>query len=545
MAKKTKDSNLSIEERLEQALIPNWDEPYKLPENWCWTNLGILCKIINGFAFKSNKFSDTHGTPVIRITNIKDGYVDIENSVFTIEEDIDEKFIVFQGDLLVAMSGATTGKNGVYRENKRAFLNQRVGNIKIINTNVLTPEFRNYYIAYMQDEILKSAYGGAQPNISSEKICQFPFALPPLAEQKRISNLLEKFFVKLEEAKEKAQEVVDGFETRKAAILHKAFSGELTAKWRENNDIGIETWKEYDLQSVCSEKITDGTHKTPIYSDAINGIPFLSSKDVTSEKIDWENIKYIDAKLHEELYARLAPQTDDVLLAKNGTTGVAALVDVEKVFDLYVTLAVLRPNKAIITPKFLHKIVNSPICKSQFNNHLKGIGVPNLHLRDIKKVVINVPTLPEQEEIVSVLEHLIVNEQKTKETAEAVIKQIDTMKKAILARAFRGELGTNNPNEESAVELLKQVLGGDAAVQTPAKKPTKRISIPSSTRELLSNIREEEIIKLLLKSAPQTVSIQEIMSISSKKFELMDALRSLEKKQLITKNESGDYSLTR
>ena len=113
MAKETKDSDLPIEERLEQALIPNWDEPYKLPPNWCWTNLGTLCKIINGFAFKSNKFSDTNGTPVIRITNIKDGYIDIENSVFTIEEDIDEKFVVCQGDLLIAMSGATTGKNGI------------------------------------------------------------------------------------------------------------------------------------------------------------------------------------------------------------------------------------------------------------------------------------------------------------------------------------------------------------------------------------------------------------------------------------------------
>ena len=119
------------------------------------------------------------------------------------------------------------------------------------------------------------------------------------------------------------------------------------------------------------------------------------------------------------------------------------------------------------------------------------------------------------------------------------------MKKAILARAFRGELGTNDPSEESAVELLKKVLGGDAAVQTPAKKPTKRILIPSDIKELLSNIREEEIIKLLLKSAPQSVSIQAIIALSSKKFELMDALRSLEKKQLITKNESGEYSLTR
>ena len=119
------------------------------------------------------------------------------------------------------------------------------------------------------------------------------------------------------------------------------------------------------------------------------------------------------------------------------------------------------------------------------------------------------------------------------------------MKKAILARVFRGELGTNDASEESSLELLKKAFGEDAISRNPTKKPTKRITIPVDIKELLSNVREEEIIKLLLKSAHQPVSIQEIMALNSKKFELMDALRSLEKKQLITKNETGEYSLTR
>ena len=175
----------------------------------------------------------------------------------------------------------------------------------------------------------------------------------------------------------------------------------------------------------------------------------------------------------------------------------------------------------------------------------KGAAQPNLNTDIIGAVELNVPYLEEQKVIADILGEFISKDQQAKEIAESVIEQIDTMKKAILARAFRGELGTNDPDEENAVELLKKVLDGDAAVQTPAQKPTKRISIPSDIKELLSNTREEEIIKLLLKSAPQPVSIQEIMSLSSKKFELMDALRSLEKKQLITKNESGEYSLTR
>ena len=217
------------------------------------------------------------------------------------------------------------------------------------------------------------------------------------------------------------------------------------------------------------------------------------------------------------------------------------------------------PDSNMIFQKALHrfrpndKIIGDFLCyylyflsvNGALEKYFTGSTIKHLTGQSLAKIIISVPTINEQKEIVDILDRMLLKEQQAKETAEAVIEQIDTMKKAILARAFRGELGTNDPDEENAVELLKKVLGGDAAAQAPAKKPTKRISIPSDIKELLSNIREEEIIKLLLKSAPQPVSIQEIMSLSSKKFELMDALRSLEKKHLITKNESGEYSLTR
>ena len=241
---------LTLEEKLEQALVADWEQPYKVPENWCWTTLGMLCEFINGYAFKSNKFSEVSGVPVIRITNITDGYVDIENCILTTETDIDEKFIVNNGDLLIAMSGATTGKNGVYKNNTKAFLNQRVGNIKVINKNILDQEFRNYYISYMQETILDSAYGGAQPNISSGKIGQLSIPLPPFSEQQRIVDHIERMFSKLDEVKANVQNVIDGFENRKSAILHKAFNGELTAKWREKNGRTIDKWNNECLKNL-------------------------------------------------------------------------------------------------------------------------------------------------------------------------------------------------------------------------------------------------------------------------------------------------------
>ena len=160
-----------------------------------------------------------------------------------------------------------------------------------------------------------------------------------------------------------------------------------------------------ELNEIC-EFIKDGTHQTPIYTeDRVNGFKFLSSKDVTSQKINWTNIKYIPKELHEQLYAKLSPKRGDILLAKNGTTGVAAVVDSDEIFDIYVSLALLRP-KSGVNVSYLCSALNSEDLKRQFNSSLKGIGVPNLHLREIKKARIIFPPIDIQNKISSITKQI-------------------------------------------------------------------------------------------------------------------------------------------
>ena len=161
------------------------------------------------------------------------------------------------------------------------------------------------------------------------------------------------------------------------------------------------SWTVKTLEEVC-ELITDGTHQTPIYSN--KGYIFLSARNVTSGKINWENIKYIPQELHDKLYNRLAPQLNDILLAKNGTTGVAAIVDKECVFDIYVSLALLRPKQNTIFPLYLLYSLQDVKVQEQFRGKLIGMGVPNLHLRDIRTTTIPIPPLKEQKEIVKILD---------------------------------------------------------------------------------------------------------------------------------------------
>ena len=167
-----------------------------LPAGWAMCKLSDLCRIENGFAFSSNDYKP-QGIPLVRISNIIHNTINITDCVY-IEGITDNKFKISKGDLLIAMSGATTGKMGVYPFDETAYLNQRVGNIKILNKSSLSPVYRNTYMQSKVDEILKIAYGGAQPNISASVIGNFDFPLPPYKEQIRIVETVQRIFDQLD-----------------------------------------------------------------------------------------------------------------------------------------------------------------------------------------------------------------------------------------------------------------------------------------------------------------------------------------------------------
>lgn len=200
----------------------------------------------------------------------------------------------------------------------------------------------------------------------------------------------------------------------------------------------------YKLDELC-EFITDGTHQTPEYCEK-SGVIFLSSKDVTERKINWDDVKYIPESLHQKLYKRLSPKLNDILLAKNGTTGVAAIVDRDEVFDVYVSLAVLRPLECVY-PKYLLYAINSPVAKRQFNAGLKGIGVPNLHLGVIRETVVNVAPRDEQEKICEKLDKVAT----VIDGRRAELSALDNLIKARFVELFGDPV--SNPKGWNMVEL--------------------------------------------------------------------------------------------
>lgn len=448
-----KKTALTIEERLQQALVPAEEQPYEVPENWVWVRLGAVCFFENGYAFKSDKFSSEKGIPVIRISNIKENNVDLDDCIKTLEENIDEKYIVHQGDLLIAMSGATTGKNGVYMSANIAYLNQRVGNIKVKNKELLIEKFRNFYIANMQNEILNTAYGGAQPNISSQKMSVMTFPLPPLSEQQRIVERIEELFAKLDEAKERLQEVAESFAVRKAAILHKAFTGELTQQWRRENGVSDESWEEKKLGEVGSW-LGGGTPSTSREEYWENGnFLWITSKDMKSAVIEDTLMKVNEIGVKNSSANYIEKPALLVVMRSGILRRTFPVAMVKKPFTVNQDLKAIIPDKDDL--EFLYWMLLSNEQRILDTCMKNGTTVESINSNALKNLTFKCPTLSEQHEIVRLIDDLLARERKAQQATEQALASIDLMKKSILARAFRGELGTNKASEASALELLR------------------------------------------------------------------------------------------
>jgi len=442
---------LTIEEKLQQALVQVDDQPYQVPSNWCWTHIKDLCNLINGRAFKPTDWSDT-GLPIIRIQNLNNP----DNEYNLYDGEVSDNHRLYGGELLFAWSGTPGTSFGAHVwYGGDAVLNQHIFRVDF-DEQLINKKYFEMAINQRLDMLIAAAHGGAGlQHVTKGVFENTAIAFPPLLEQQRIVDRVESLFAKLEEAQEKAQAVVDGFEDRKAAILHKAFTGELTEKWRNENNVKIESWRRDSISSIC-HSLKYGTAKK---SEKSGSVVVIRMGNLQQGEIDWGDLVYSNDADDIEKY-HLEP--NDVLFNR---TNSAALVGKTSIYRgerpaIYAGYLIkLDYDHEIITGDFLNYALNTQGAK-EYCNRVKtdGVNQSNINAKKIGAYIIPVPSIAEQNIIVDRLSRLLAQEKQVKESAEEVIDRIEVMKKAILSRAFRGELGTNNPSDESATELLKQIL---------------------------------------------------------------------------------------
>lgn len=444
---------LTIEERLQQALVPAEEQPYEVPENWVWVRLKSVASWGSG-GTPSRKHEEYYNGDIlwIKTGELNNGWI------YDTEEKITDEGLKKSSaklfppySVLIAMYGATIGKVAIL--GVPATTNQACA-CAVCNQSLLYM-YLFYYCISQKNVFIEKGKGGAQPNISQIILKQHPIPLPPLSEQQRIVERIEELFAKLDEAKERLQEVANSFAVRKAAILHKAFTGELTKQWRLKNGVSDESWEEKNLGDVCS-KITDGTHNSP--TNSLTGeYMYVTAKNIKDIGIDLSNITYVTKEIHKEIYSRCDVVYGDVLYIKDGATaGIATINTLKEEFSMLSSVALIRADLKLATNEFIKTYLNYR--KKEILKNISGSAITRLTLSKIKNIAISLPSLPEQHEIVRLIDELLARERAAQQAAEQALASIDLMKKSILARAFRGELGTNKASEASALELLKQVL---------------------------------------------------------------------------------------
>ena len=429
MAKGKKKESLTPEERLQAALVPEIEQPYKVPGNWRWTFLKPISKIRTG------KKDANYGS------------IDGEYPFFTCAAE-PIRCHGYSFDCNAILLAGNGDINNISRYNGKFEAYQRTYVVEIIEP--INIDYVFYWFKYRWFDFNKDKmFGTAIPYIRLGNLQEFPIPVPPLAQQQRIVNRIESLFAKLDEVKQKAQDALDSFETRKAAILHKAFTGELIGK--------------HSTATTTLEEITTCIRIGPFGSALhkedyiLGGVPVVNPKHIVQQKIVPEEKTTVSVLKAEELSSYIL-QKNDIILGRRGDMGRSAPVTDLETGWLCGTGSMIIRLKSGYNAKFYSQIIASQAAVRYLEENSVGSTMKNLNEKVVRLLPIPDFTVDEQLEIVRILDNLLAKEQQAKEVAEKVLKQIDLIKKAILARAFRGELGTNDPSEENAVELLKVIV---------------------------------------------------------------------------------------
>lgn len=420
MAKNKKE--MTPEERLAAALVPEEEQPYELPKGWKWVRIGkIFIDVTDSQKkIKQKEYLLKGKWPVIdQGQHFIGGYSDADELIYT-----DELPVIIFGDHT---------RNVKYIDFQ--FIQGADG------VKVLKPQ--SFIYSKFLFWLLK---GTPFPSLGYRR--HFPVLkkmvapLPPLDEQQRLVARIESLFAKLDAAKAKVQTVLDSHETRKAALLHDAFAGKLTAKWRKEQGLSLNVWRIEKLENLC-EKITCG--KTPKNDIAPQGeIPYLKVYNIVNDKIDFQSKpQYIPRDVHETKLKSSRLKPNDVVMNIVGPPlrKIAVIPDTYPEWNMNQAIVRFRP-KDDLNYRFLYYALLNPETLDDVIQKTKGVvGQANISITQSRNLKIKLPSLPEQQEIVRILDRLLAREQCVQQAAAETLAAIDSMKQSILARAFRGELG--------------------------------------------------------------------------------------------------------
>ena len=435
-----KQQPLAPEDRLTAALVPEEEWPYALPEGWKWVyGKGFLLPMETEYPTgKSFRYIDIESIDnnVQRVRSPK------KLSVQKAPSRASRK--LHTGDTLFSMVRPYL-KNIAYIDEECSNCIGSTGFYVCTPTASVDSRYLYWLMVspYVVNGLNHFMKGDNSPSIRKGDIENFSYPLPPLSDQRRLVARIESLFAKLDAAREKVQSVLDSHETRKAALLHDAFTGKLTARWREEQSAKISSWKTMSFED-CIEKMQNGLSKRR--GDSGEYVNVLRLTNIAPESLSFQDMRKILLTPDEKKKYKLAPE--DVLMVRvNGSkdnVGKQLYIDkkdAEHQLTFCDHLIRIHYNGQLVSPRFMVYFSHTMQYKSYIEkNMVSSAGQNTISRKGMKNLSLRLPSLPEQEEIVRILNRLLAREQRARQAAEETLAAIDRMKQSILARAFRGEL---------------------------------------------------------------------------------------------------------
>ncbi len=448
----------------------------ELPKGWTATKLKETTLTRKGKKPQQLKAtSDTGFVPYLDIRAI-------ETNEIRQFADVRSSRIATKNDVLMVWDGARSGWVGLGKEGA-------IGStIMALESLCGDPRYLYYFLQSSFDELNSNTRGTGIPHVDPDIYNGLLVPVAPLNEQRRIVAKLETLLGKVDACQQRLAKFPRLLKRFRQAVLAAACSGRLTADWREERTLvdrlprTVDTqdypyeipssWEWVRLETACS-KITDGEHLTPPLSEA--GIPLLSAKDVRDTYLDFTDTKFVDEEVAQKSRSRCNPEFDDILVVSRGATvGRTCRVDIDRVFCLMGSVLLFKPVSSLVCSKWLEYCFKSPFGIETLLSTSSSSAQQAIYIRDMKSFPLPLPGIVEQQEIVRRVEAFFRLADQLEARYHKAKAYVDKLTQSLLAKAFRGELVPQDPNDEPAAVLLERIRAERAAQAKPAAKTATR-----------------------------------------------------------------------
>jgi type I restriction enzyme S subunit len=430
----------------------------ELPQGWTETSLGQLANYVNGKAFNKLHWKE-QGLPIIRIQNLNN-----PNAPFNYSDEVhEERYKVQKDDLLIAWSASL----GAYIwKGDDAWLNQHIFRVEpylgIVHTRYLY-----YAVTNSIDELYKKSHGMGMVHVTKGKFEGHGVWLPPLNEQISIANKLDSVLAKVDAAQARLEKIPTLLKHFRQSVLAAATSGELTREWREREGKTVKAWKHCVISDVADTIDPNPSHRYPEPDDS--GVPILSTQQFVGHD-GWtiEKAKFVNRDFFLNRKDQCGFYETDIIFARKGRLGLARFAPRDIQYVLSHTVFIIRAKFNIESKFLLWALRQDSIVEWLVREMNSNTGVPTLGKAIFEKLPIYLPSIDEQKEIVRRIESLFTLADTVEKQYLEAKKRLDRLTQSLLAKAFRGELVPQDPNDEPAAELLKRIQA-ERNAQPPVK----------------------------------------------------------------------------